>query len=1119
MSQASNPDAYALNVTAQGSNNVLVGGLLGNFQSQGGGNNQFVLEDSNLLGLGGQTIPSTLLTLGSQYTSDGTGDTVYFVGGGDGGQFGNVTINGTNNATGATLDFSNVQGSGIDLDMSQATTSGQQVTPANGSNLFLAVTGQNPITSIVGTPDGDTILGGGTTPVIEGAQAPPTDPPVPTGTPTGAPIQYVLLNFTSFTPTPLSTSETYHDGSGAYSDADQIAVLQLMRQIYASFSDDDSTVPGVSNIIQIYIDPNEPGADDPLLTPYELPADLPSNGNIVEVNFNDTPIFNTNLSDTGVSAVATATVSRGAVTGVSLTSGGSGYTSAPPITLAGGGGSGATAVATIAGGVVTGIILLNPGTGYTSAPTVIFGTPSAGGFSNEVDFGNLNLSTTVHVDVNGFLGNDPTTEVPDNNPATGNSNFVNMSATIAAHEVGHTLGLEHMDAFGPVGFGIANPPGASGYMPVYTGLVGAFTTPNDVIASPASVGSTLQDAASGQAQLGVRDAITLAFIADGTTLNSPPMTATPKVKLTPGSTATMVNAAPVSLYTLDVPNPVTSGFDAGKTLDVEAVAINDTISASSGTSVPDYYTFTGQQGMVMSFQVMSASLTRFDGDSFDSVLTIYDKDGNVVATNDDQFEPSDSSIFDFTLPTTGTYTVEVAAFHTTDPSFNDPTSKNYFPDAFNNKEQGDFELFMYSVATFNANPAPDSVYSAAPVVQIVGPPATDTNTSPMFSYTVTNADPGNTPVGPGRCRRSNAHVDQERLRHAERPGPRPAHVHGGGFRHQRQHAGLLLLYLDDHVDDDDADAGADRHRGRERLTREYRASRLRGSRSRSSPRSPRFKHHEQRRGARSISTTGPNMIGSGTLAVVNGADVATFTPSGHLSATTHIITATYLSDANDQMSTTQPGLTLIVAPKNLTVTAVSKSMTYGGTVPALTYTYSGLVNNDTTASFSGALSTSATSSSPVGGYGITQGSLWRRPGNYSIEQRVQYRDPDGDPGVADRDGRQQIDDVRRDGARAVVHIQRSGQQRHHRQFQRRVDDERHVVEPRGRLRDFSRDAGGDGQLHDWDVQHVHADGDPGVADCDGRQQIDDVRRDGARAVVHLQRSGQQRHQPPVSAAG
>ncbi len=144
VSQAANPGAYALNVTAQGSNNVLVGGLLGNFQSQGGGNNQFVLEDSNLLGLGGQTIPSTLLTLGSQYTSDGTGDTVYFVGGGDGGQFGNVTINGTNNATGATLDFSNVQGSGIDLDMSQVATSGQQVTPANGSNLFLAVTGQDP---------------------------------------------------------------------------------------------------------------------------------------------------------------------------------------------------------------------------------------------------------------------------------------------------------------------------------------------------------------------------------------------------------------------------------------------------------------------------------------------------------------------------------------------------------------------------------------------------------------------------------------------------------------------------------------------------------------------------------------------------------------------------------------------------------------------------------------------------------------------------------------------------------------------------------------------------------------------------------------------------------------
>ena len=228
-------------------------------------------------------------------------------------------------------------------------------------------------------------------------------------------------------------------------------------------------------------------------------------GNYETVYFNDTPVFGTNLGAGGVSAVATATVSGGGVTGVTITNhnGGSNYTSAPPVTLVGGGGTGATATAVITGGIVTAINVTNPGTGYTSAPTVIFGTPSAGGFSDEVDFGNLNQKTTMQLDVNGFLGTAPGL-VPDSSDDSfdGLSDFVNMSITIAAHELGHTLGLEHMDSLGPIGFGIANPPGASKYYPNYAGELGAFATQNDVIASPASVGSTLAGAASGQAQLG-----------------------------------------------------------------------------------------------------------------------------------------------------------------------------------------------------------------------------------------------------------------------------------------------------------------------------------------------------------------------------------------------------------------------------------------------------------------------------------------------------------------------------------------------------------------------------------------------------------------------------------------
>ena len=51
--------------------------------------------------------------------------------------------------------------------------------------------------------------------------------------------------------------------------------------------------------------------------------------------------------------------------------------------------------------------------------------------------------------------------------------------------------------------------------------------------------------------------------------------------------------------------------------------------------------------------------------------------------------------------------------------------------------------------------------------------------------------------------------------------------------------------------------------------------------------------------------------------------------------------------------------------------------------PALTYTYTGLVNGDKIATFTGSLTTTATASSKVGSYPISQGTLAAR-GNYTI---------------------------------------------------------------------------------------------------------------------------------------
>ena len=108
-------------------------------------------------------------------------------------------------------------------------------------------------------------------------------------------------------------------------------------------------------------------------------------------SLDDLRIYNRALSDAEVKSlfdyesspqnalprVATATpqIINGFVVGTTITDGGAGYTTAPIITISGGGGTGARAVATVEGGVVTSITILNPGNGYTSTPTLAIASP------------------------------------------------------------------------------------------------------------------------------------------------------------------------------------------------------------------------------------------------------------------------------------------------------------------------------------------------------------------------------------------------------------------------------------------------------------------------------------------------------------------------------------------------------------------------------------------------------------------------------------------------------------------------------------------------------------------------------------------------------------------------
>ena len=62
----------------------------------------------------------------------------------------------------------------------------------------------------------------------------------------------------------------------------------------------------------------------------------------------------------------------GGVSGVTVTSGGSGYATGAQAIFTGGGGTGATGTAAVTNGALTGVTITNAGTGYTSAPTVSF---------------------------------------------------------------------------------------------------------------------------------------------------------------------------------------------------------------------------------------------------------------------------------------------------------------------------------------------------------------------------------------------------------------------------------------------------------------------------------------------------------------------------------------------------------------------------------------------------------------------------------------------------------------------------------------------------------------------------------------------------------------------------
>ncbi len=301
--------------------------------------------------------------------------------------------------------------------------------------------------------------------------------------------------------------------------------------------------------------------------------------------------------------------------------------------------------------------------------TILFDGPVEGGAAFELDLDNHDLGGLATVNVTAFLG-DPSAGLV----APTSANIIGLSTTIAAHELGHLSGLQHQDAFGPIGSGLFSGVNPSKFSPAFPGPQGAAETAQDIMSSPDSVGTTLQNAAA-PTNLGERDAIKLAFNDTGTVLlqaNLPTQQAVPQGTnpVPPGAVVLQSYDEAGTIYQvgtpqpLAVPNPLPADTrDAGKTFSVSAAAVN----ASIAPGQVQYFAISGTAGQVMTFQIISATDT-LNPSPILPALEVLDATGKVLpyygdttngAFNIHEFESGDSTLLDVTLPTTGTYYVGV----------------------------------------------------------------------------------------------------------------------------------------------------------------------------------------------------------------------------------------------------------------------------------------------------------------------------------------------------------------------------------------------------------------------------------------------------------------------------
>ncbi|MCU0708140.1 MAG: pre-peptidase C-terminal domain-containing protein, partial [Pirellula sp.] len=285
------------------------------------------------------------------------------------------------------------------------------------------------------------------------------------------------------------------------------------------------------------------------------------------------------------------------------------------------------------------------------------------GDAGEVDFRNISRRVVSEINVNALIPAIRELLIQQVGPAYTSQQFSEMvvafTATLAGHELAHTAGLRHGDAFGPIGSGLFQGTDQTNIFPADPRPANGTETGWHMLSSPASTGTPLSDAARATF-FGEREAIKMAFNETGRTRR--------ETETTLGSNDAWMLAEPMApggiLPRLYVPNLApNSGFvRSGQSFDVSAMAIVGDLHETgvSGLSDRDFYSFTAQAGDYVNVELMVSSIRPLRGEPFDGEIRLYDANGTEIAFNDDDFEGTkDATLIDFLIPTNGIYFVSV----------------------------------------------------------------------------------------------------------------------------------------------------------------------------------------------------------------------------------------------------------------------------------------------------------------------------------------------------------------------------------------------------------------------------------------------------------------------------